>query len=398
MPDLVLQLAVAVPEASEKALSYYYTKNTLWALGVAWGLAIPALVLFTGWSARMRDAAARGSRRWAVRLFFYLALYTVVAFVLGLPLAYYDEFVVEHAYGLSNQSFGKWATDTAIALAVGTVIMYVVLLGIYRLVTRSPTRWWLYLGLASVPLVVLLILVTPIWIEPLFNKFGPMKDKALEARILALADRAGIEGSRVFEVEKSEDTKKLNAYVTGFFDTKRIVMWDTLLARLDEDEVLFVMGHEMAHYVLGHVWKSIGVICALIMLAFYAAHRLCQGFIDRYHARFGFDRLDDMASWPLVSIVVSLVFLVAMPVAYTYFRHNEHEADRFGLEATRNNEAAARAFVKLQAENLKPPRPNPVLHALRESHPTVAERIEFANAYRPWEKGERLRYEGYLRK
>ena len=214
-----LHLAVAVPEASEKALSYYYAKNALWAAGLLWGIAVPALVLFTGWSARMRDAAGRVSSRWAVRLFIYLLIYGVVTAVLALPLAYYEEFVVEHDFGLSNQSFGKWAVDSVIAFVVGTLITYAFLLGVYRLLARSPKRWWLYMGLASVPLVALLFLVTPIWIEPLFNKSGPMKDKALEARILALAERAGIEGGRVFEVEKSEDTKKLNAYVTGFFDT-----------------------------------------------------------------------------------------------------------------------------------------------------------------------------------
>ncbi len=254
------------------------------------------------------------------------------------------------------------------------------------------------MGLASVPLVVLLFLVTPIWIEPLFNKSGPMKDKALETKILALAERAGIEGGRVFEVEKSEDTKKLNAYVTGFFDTKRIVLWDTIIKRMDEDELLFVMGHEMAHYDLGHVWTSIVVICALILLSLYATHRLAHRLIDRHRARFGFDRLDDIASWPLVSILVSLVFIVALPVANLYFRHGEHEADRFGLEITQDNDAAARAFVKLQATNLAIPRPNPILHAIRESHPTVAERIEFANTYRPWQSGEPLKYREHFRK
>ena len=392
----LLHLAVAVPEASEKAISYYYAKNTLWAVGLLWGIAVPALVLFTGWSARMRDAAARVSSRWAVHLFLYLLIYGAVTAVLALPVAYYDEFVLEHDFALSNQSFAKWATDSAIAFVVGTIISYVFLLGVYRLLARSPKRWWLYMGLASIPIVVLLFLVTPIWIEPLFNKFGPMKDQALEAKILALADRAGIEGSRVFEVEKSEDTKKLNAYVSGFFDTKRIVLSDTLIKAMDEKEVLFVMGHEMAHYVLGHVWSGIVVICTLVFLALYATHRLAHRLIDRHRARFGFDRLEDMASWPLVNILMSLVFVVALPIVNLYFRHGEHEADRFGLEITQDSDAAARAFVKLNSVNLALARPNAFLHAIRESHPTLAERIEFANTYRPWERGERLKYQEHF--
>jgi len=395
---LIPMVLVAIPEPSDKAMSYYYTQNVLWAIGIVWGLFVPALFLFTGWSARIRNVAQRVSSKWAVMLIVYLAIYSAITYAIGLPLAYYGEFVVEHQFGLSNQTLAKWITDAVIGLCVGIVISYVILLGIYRLLKRSPQRWWFYMGLLSIPFVCLLIFVAPIWIDPLFNKFGPMKDRALEARILALADKAGIEGGRVFEVEKSVDTKKVGAYVGGFMDTKRIVLWDTLIRRMDEPEVLFVMGHEMGHYVLGHVWKSIGVICALIMLALYAAHRLSSGMIARYKARFGFDRLDDIASWPLVTLVVTVVFLIVAPFFNAYFRYNEHEADRFGLEITRNNDAAAMAFVKLQSDNLGNPRPNHFLHLLRGDHPTLAERIEFSNTYRPWEKGEPLKYQEYFRK
>lgn len=398
MPDLLCCALVAVPEASDKAMSYYYTRNFIWAIGLVWALLVPALFLFTGWSARIRGFAQRVSSKWAVMLFVYLAIFTVLSFALGLPLAFYDEFVVEHQYGLSNQTLAKWMTDTVIGLAIGIIISYVVLLGVYRLLRRSPQRWWFYMGLISVPFVCLLIFVAPIWIDPLFNKFGPMKDKALEAKILALADKAGIEGGRVFEVEKSEDTKKLNAYVNGFMDTKRIVLWDTIIKQLNGDEILFVMGHEMGHYALGHVWKTILVICALIMLAFYAAHRLSRGLIERYKARFGFDRLDDVASWPLINLVAAIVLFAAAPLFNAFMRYHEHEADRFGLEITRNNDAAGTAFLKLQSQNLGIPRPNYLLHLLRDNHPTGAERIEFSNTYRPWEKGEPLEYADHFKK
>jgi Zn-dependent protease with chaperone function len=133
----------------------------------------------------------------------------------------------------------------------------------------SPRRWWLWTGLAAVPFIVLMLLIAPIWIDPLFNKFGPMKDEALEAQILALADRAGIAGSRVFEVDKSVDTKAVNAYVTGVGQTKRIVLWDTIIAKLERRELLFVMGHEMGHYVLGHVPETIAFLSLVILATFY---------------------------------------------------------------------------------------------------------------------------------
>jgi Zn-dependent protease with chaperone function len=383
---------VAVPEASEKAMSYYYTTSTLWVIGVAWGLVVPAVFLFTGWSGAIRDFARRVSPRWAVTILVYFVVFSVLTTLIDLPLSYYSQYVVEHEYGLSEQALSKWITDQAIGLGVSIVIGFIVTLGIYALLRASPRRWWLYCGLAAIPFVLLIFLVEPIWVAPLFNKFGPMKDKAIETKILALAERAGIEGARVFEVEKSVDTKKVNAYVTGVFNTKRIVLWDNILRRFDEKELLFVMGHEMGHYVLHHVWQLLGFLCALIMLALYATHRAAHGLIDRYRERLRFAQLEDIASLPLVTLVTGVVFMVAMPAFNAFSRHVEHQADIFGLEITRDNHAAATAFVRLQGHNLSNPRPNAILHWLRGNHPTPAERIEFANTYRPWETAQALEY------
>ena len=189
----------------------------------------------------------------------------------------------QHAYGLSNQTLGKWFGDQLKGLLIGIVVGFLFLWIPYLLLKKSPRRWWLYTGLLAIPFLILVILVQPVWIDPLFNKFGPMNNKELEAKILALAERAGIEGSRVYEVAKSEDTKALNAYVTGFGATKRIVLWDTTIAKLDEDELLFVMGHEMGHYVLGHVWKSILFFSLLIIVTLYAIHRTAGWLIDKFH-------------------------------------------------------------------------------------------------------------------
>jgi Zn-dependent protease with chaperone function len=277
-------------------------------------------------------------------------------------------------------------------LLIGIVIGFLFLWVPYLLLKKSPRRWWLYTGLLAIPFLILVILVQPVWIDPLFNKFGPMNNKDLEAKILALAEKAGIEGSRVYEVAKSEDTKALNAYVTGFGATKRIVLWDTTLAKLDEDELLFVMGHEMGHYVLGHVWKSILFFSLLIIVTLYAIHRTAGWMIGKFHRRFGFTELSDMASLPLIILLFSAYFLIVTPVALAFSRHNERESDRFGLEITQNNRAAATAFVKLQQENLAVPRPHVLVKLWRASHPTLGERIDFCNEYRPWQRGEALRY------
>jgi STE24 endopeptidase len=383
---------VPVPEPSEKAVSYYRSGILLWIVNVVWGLLIPALFLFTGFSARIRDWAKRISRWWFLVIGVYFAIFLVINFAIDLPLSYYQGYARQHAYGMSNQTLGKWFGDEIIGLLIGIVVGFLFLWIPYLLLKKSPRRWWLYTGLLAIPFLILFILVHPVWIAPLYNKFGPMKNNELEAKILQLAERAGIEGSRVYEVAKSEDTKALNAYVTGFGGTKRIVLWDTIIAKLDEDELLFVMGHEMGHYVLGHVWKSILFFSLLIIVTLYAIHRTAGWLIDKFHRRFGFTELSDVASLPLIILLFSAFFLIITPAAMAFSRHNEHESDRFGLEITRNNRAAATAFVKLQQENLGVPRPHVLVKLWQASHPTLGERIDFCNEYRPWQRGEALKY------
>jgi Zn-dependent protease with chaperone function len=388
---------VPVPEPSEKALSYYRSGIVLSVVTIIWGLLIPALFLFTGFSARIRDWAKSIGKLWFFVIGLYFAIFLIINFAIDLPLSYYQGYARQHAYDLSNQTFGKWFGDEIKGLLISVVVGFLFLWIPYLLLKKSPRRWWLYSGLLAIPFLILSILVAPVWIDPIFNKFEPMKNKELESKILQLAERAGIEGSRVYEVNKSQDTKTVNAYVTGFGATKRIVLWDTIIAKLDEDELLFVMGHEMGHYVLGHVWKSILFLSLLIIAGFYAIHRTAGWMINKFHRRFGFTELSDIASLPLIILLFSAYFLIIAPVALAFSRHNEHEADRFGLEITRNNRAAATAFVKLQQENLAVPRPNILIKLWQASHPPLGERIDFSNEYRPWEKGEALRYDNLFK-
>lgn len=388
---------VPVPAPSDKAMQYYRSGNVLWVIQTLWGFAVPALLLFTGLSARMRDAARSVGRNWFFTIVIYGLFFTVVTFLLSLPLDWYSDFVRQHAYGLSDQTAAKWWKDALTGLAIGCVATALTLWVPYLLLKASPKRWWLYTGLAAIPMIVVLLVVTPIWIEPLFNKFGPMKDKALESQILGLASRAGIEGGRVYEVDKSVDTKTVNAYVTGVFGTKRIILWDTTLRKLSPPEVLLVMGHEMGHYVLGHVPQLVAMASVLVLLGLWVIHRTAGGLIARYRDRFGFVQLSDVASLPLISLLFGLVTFALSPALLGFTRHTEHEADRFGLEITRDNHDCATAFVKLQQENLGNPRPSLLYKIWRSSHPPLGERIDFCNDYRPWEKGEPLKYGDLIR-
>jgi Zn-dependent protease with chaperone function len=313
-------------------------------------------------------------------------------------MSYYVGYLREHAYGLSTQQLSKWASDELKGLGVSLVVGALVLWIPYWLLGRSPTRWWLWSGALSLPFFVLVLLIAPTFIAPLFNKFGPMKDKALEAEVLATAATAGVEGARVFEVEKSVDTKKVNAYVTGIGQTKRIVLWDTLLARLTPRQIRFVVGHELGHYVLGHVLTNILISSALTLAGLYGASRTGAFLLDRFGARLGFTQLSDVASMPLLTLLLSLFSFLISPAALALSRYHEHEADRFGLELTHDNDAAATAFIALQQQNLAVPRPGRLYKFFRASHPPIGERVDFINQYRPWETGAPERYASYFRR
>jgi STE24 endopeptidase len=385
---------VTVPEPSEQAMRYYRTGNLLWFVEQAWSIAVLVLLLATGLSAALRNLARRIGRNWFFTIVIYFVLFTILTAIIDLPLSYYAEFVREHAYGLSNQTFGKWFGDTLKSLAVACIVGALVMWVPYLLLRKSPRRWWLYTAIALVPFIVLANLVAPIWIAPLFNKFEPMQDKALEQKILSLAGRAGIEGSRVYQVNKSVDTKTLNAYVAGLFGTKRIVLWDTTLKRMTDRELLFVMGHEMGHYVLHHVWQAIAFSVVILAASLYVAYRAADAVIARYGGRWGFTSLADVASLPLLLLLMSAFGLVVTPLELAFTRHVEHEADRFGLEITQTNHSAGTAFVKLQQDALANPRPGLLYKIFRESHPPLGERIDFANEYHPWTTGQPLEYGG----
>ena len=388
---------VAVPEPSAKALAHYRSSLMLLGVNILWNLLFPAVVLFTGFSARIRSWATRLGRKWYFTYALYCAAYVAIYFLASLPLYYYSGFVHPHQYDLSNQTIGKWFSDyftsAAVLLVLGLAVGWVPFL----LIKKSPRRWWLYVGLLMMPYLLFMELVQPVWIDPLFNKFQPMQDKVLEQKILAQAARVGIEGSRVYEVNMSVDTKTLNAYVTGFMGTKRIVVWDNTLKNMNEDELLFVLGHEMGHYVLNHVIKGLAFELVLIFISLYVIYLIAGRIIARFRVHFGFDSLSDFAAMPLGILLTLILSLAIMPFDMAFSRHVEHEADRFGLELTRSNHAAATAFVKLQQTALSNPRPGMFFQLWLGSHPTLAERIEFCNQYRPWETGQPGKYGEYIK-
>ena len=387
---------VPIPTPSPEAVRYYDSGNVLWVVSTLWGFLLPALIFFSGFSAKLRDRARRVGRNWFFTLVVYFVLFTLLTTLVSLPLDYYVGFVRPHEYGLSSQLIGKWIQDEVIGTLLGLMVGAMLLWIPYLLLKKSPRRWWLYTWLVSIPIMLFFAFVEPIWIEPLFNHFGPMQDKVLETRILDLAHRAGIEGAHVYEVNKSVDTNELNAYATGIGGTKRIVLWDTIIKQFTPDELLMVMGHEMGHYVLDHVWKGLAFAALLLLLGLYLVHRSAGWVLRRFALRSGVTELGDPASLPLLMLIMGLFFFILQPLEMAFSRHLEHEADRFGLEITHLNHACGTAFTKFVKHDLSYPDPGPLYVLWRSSHPPVATRIRFCNDYHPWTAGKPGKYSAYF--
>ncbi len=383
---------VPVPQPSAQALALYHSGNVFWVINQIWALVLPGAFLFTGFSARLRTLAGRLGRYWLFTIALYFVLFFTLYCLLNLPLEYYEGYVRGHQFGLSNQTLSKWLNDELkgflLGLGVGCVFLWIP----YWLVRWSPRRWWLYCWALCVPFILGAMIVLPIWILPLFNNFSEMHDKALEAKILALAHRAGIDSDRVYEVNKSVDTKVMNAYVVGMVGSKRIVLYDTLLQNCNDRQVLFVMGHEMGHYVLGHVFQGTVIACAAAGIMLFVIHWLSGPLLRRWGSRFGFNRLDDVASLPWVLLLANALMIVGAPIGLAFSRHLEHEADRFALEITHDNRAGAEEFAQFAIKDLGVPRPATWYVWLRASHPPLGERIDFCNTYRPWAEGLPERY------
>jgi Zn-dependent protease with chaperone function len=383
-------VAEAFASFSPENRAYAGARVVVRLLGPLYGILMGLLIMFTGLSVRFRNIAEGLGHRRYVRVLVYFALYSSTMFVLGLPLAWYEEFALEHQFGLSTQTLPGWFLDSFKGQVLSIVVVGVLplLTLAWGAIEHSPRRWWLWIAAGTLPVAVAATLLEPIVLDPVFNKFTPLQDTSLRGEILELGARAGIPARQVYQVDMSRRTRKLNAYVNGFGASQRIVLWDTTLQRMQRDEILFVMGHEMGHYVLGHIWKFLGLIAVGSFLVFWLCARLTDAWLAVFGRLWGVRAIGDLASMPVLALSLTLVTLLVMPAINYSSRLAEHESDIYGLEITRDNDAAARAFLKLAQDNRADPQPPAWIRFMLYDHPPLADRIGFALAYHPWAGGQ----------
>ena len=364
-------------------------------ISFVYGLVVLWLILRSKLSARYRALAEnKFSKRFLQALLFSpLAILTID--VLELPTGIYENWV-SRQYGLSVQGWGSWFWDWTkgelLSVILGTFLIWL----LYAVIHKSPQRWWFYFWLVSLPILLLVFFLQPLVIDPLFHKFEPLaqKDPALTASLEKLVQRAGenIPPERMFWMNASEKTTAIDAYVTGFGASKRIVVLDTTIAKATAPEIVFVAGHEMGHYLLGHVPKGLAFFSILLLVFFYLAYRTIGWVLARWGASWDVRGVDDWASLPALLLLLSIFFFIANPIASALSRYQEHQADQYGLEVTHgltpdSGQVAAQAFNLLGEVDLADPEPNPADVLLFYSHPSIPDRVQFALTYDPWSQG-----------
>ncbi len=393
------------PDKLAKAITLSHIRTILDIADSLWGLAVLWLLLASRWAAGLAAWAERLlHRRWLQGLLFF-AVFLVITTLASLPLDVIGH-AVSRSYGISVQGWGSWTGDLAKGLGISLLFGAPVLLFFNWIVRVSPRRYWIWIWLVSLPLIVLTVFASPL-LDPIFNKFEPLTKthSALVVKLETVVARTGIHiaPDRMFLMKASEKSNGLNAYVTGIGATKRFVMWDTATDRLPDDEILFIFGHESGHYVLNHIPKMISGMAAGLFFVFWACAAFAGWLARRFGARWQLGGLDGIA--PLASrqgfvvllFALSIASFVLQPAGNTFSRHFEHEADVYGQEAIHGlvadpQKTTVSAFNHLGEAWLEDPNPNPFIELWEYNHPSVQTRANFAAHYDPWANGGRGRF------
>jgi Zn-dependent protease with chaperone function len=389
------------PEKLAKAIALSRIRNILDITGSLWALVFLWLLLATcGW-AKLESWVQRISRhRWLQGLLFFAAFF-VVTTLAGIPFDILSHHY-ERAYGISVQGWPSWLGDQSKALGLSVLIGSLILLLFNWIVRRWPRRYWLGIWVVTLPILVLLLFVSPL-LEPIFNKFEPLAKNhpALVAELEKVVTRTGtsIPPERMYLMKASLKTNGLNAYVSGLGATKRVVVWDTTAGRIPDDEVMFVFGHESGHYVLHHIPKIIAGWAIALFFVYWGCACAAAWLARRFGTRWLLQNeeaqtvpLSTRAGFVVLLFAISVVSFFLTPASNAFSRHFEHEADVYGQEAIHGlvpdpQKTAVAGFNALGEAWLEDPNPSPFIEFWEYNHPSVQTRANFALHYDPWANG-----------
>jgi STE24 endopeptidase len=366
-------LATVPPD--KKARSDAYFEGGYWLIlwDFLYGAAVAVLLLSTRLSSRMRTVAERLTRFHPLRIFAYWVQYLLLTTVLTFPLTVYEGFLREHQYGLSTQTFAPWLADQLKSLALGLLLGGLAVTALFGIVRRLRRTWHILGAVTGLLLNAVFAMIFPVFVAPLFNQYVKLTDPTVRDPILSLARANGIPATEVYEVDASRQSTRISANVSGFLGTERITLNDNLLKRSTLPEIMSVMGHEMGHYVLNHVYKGL-LVTLIVMVVFFAGlRRALEWSLARWGARWEIRGVSDPAVLPLAVLIVSIFSFLYTPIGNTVTRTMEYEADMYGLNAVRQPDAFATIAIKLG--EYRKLNPSPLEEMLLFDHPSGRTRI-----------------------
>ncbi len=388
------------PDKLKTAIEYTRKRVILNFVGTAWGILQLLLLLAFGTAAWMRRVAIRiGSNKWAQGFSFFL-LFLAITSLLSLPLEMYGHHV-SVVYGQSVQHWGSWFADQGKSFLLTYLFGGLFFMLLFFVIGKSPNRWWFWVWIPAMVVTIFGIFVSPIFIDPLFNHFEPLQQSnpALVERLEQVVARGGISipPARMFLMKASEKVTGLNAYVTGIGASKRVVVWDTSVAKATPDEISFIFGHEMGHYVLNHIYKGLAFAGVLLLVLFWIGFNSVQWLLRHFGAGWGISEQHNWAAFVVIMLVLSVLSFLSEPISNGFSRSQEHAADVYGQEAIHGIVAdpqatAKQAFQVLGEQSLVDPNPSPFVEFWTFSHPSISSRAAFAATYNPWAPGQHPKY------
>ncbi len=309
-------------------------------------------------------------------LMFFLLLSYISTF-LSIPFSLYDTFKIENKYGFNAMTVKLWIIDFLKSLLLSTILIVIVLTVGLWFIQSSPDNWWMWVWVFYLIFSLFIMYISPYVIEPLFNKFTPIEDESLAQKIRELLQRVGIKVSRVFKMDASKRSLHTNAYFSGFGKVKRIILYDTLLEKMDQDELLAVLSHEAGHWKKKHVLKLIVISEIISLAAIYISFMVLQ--TDFLTNIFHIEQHTFFAKIVILGFLGSIISFPFTPLGNYISRRFEREADRFSMQLMENKGNISTALIKLSKDNLSNLHPHPLYAAFYYSHPPVIERIESIN-------------------
>ena len=353
---------------------YSKIKNFLFFVATPFEWLLYLLILITGLSQAFERWIPLQKKGGILQNAVYVFLLSFLLFIVLFPLDYY-RYSLSKNYGISTQNFHSWMRDNVIDFWVNFGMTVVIVTVLYWLINKSTKKWWLNAWLLMIPYTIFLMFIQPVVIDPLYNDFYPLTNKELETKILTLAEQANIPTAHVYEVNMAEKTNALNAYVTGIGSNSRIVLWDTTLNRLSENEILFIMAHEMGHYVEKHIYFGIAGYILMMLVGLWLTAKLMPWVISRFGRVLKIKRINAIHSLPLFLLITSFLLFVSSPLSNYISRYQETRADQYAIELLVDPEAAVSAFQELTKAGLNEVNPPLLVKWFRYSHPTMLERI-----------------------